>query len=165
MKTLLLVLTFALTIMIYGDLLFAHKTHRAADEKKENKETAMRISHDALHAINTDYIKNIKSIFRRNCFNCHSDQTHYPWYYKVPGAKKLIDHDIRKARKYMDMSHDFPFGGHGSPKGDLKRLKEIVEDGSMPPLRYRVMHWNSVLTEQDKNTIIQWIERSQRNLP
>ena len=44
--------------------------------------------------INKLYIKTVKPIFKKSCFDCHGNTTNYPWYYKVPGVKQLIDSDI-----------------------------------------------------------------------
>lgn len=106
------------------------------------------------------YLQNVRPIFKAKCFDCHSDQTRYPWYYRLPGIKQLIDDDIKEAREHMDLSHDFPFGGHHSPKEQLKDLKEVVAEDKMPLWRYRLLHWNSGLTDEEKRIILEWLEKS-----
>ncbi len=118
----------------------------------------------ALQQINTAYQQSVKSIFADNCFNCHSDTVEYPCYYKYPIIKQLIDKDIEEAKEHLDMSNDFPFGGHGSPTEDLESLKTTVLDESMPPWRYTLMHRDSVLTEKEKQQIVEWIDNSQKLL-
>ena len=114
-----------------------------------------------LEKINALYRSSVKPIFQQKCMDCHSDQTKYPWYYRIPGLKQLLDKDIREGLEHLDISNDFPFGGHGSPQEDLEGIREVVENNSMPIFRYQVMHWKSRLTEEEKRTILNWVDRSE----
>ena len=71
---------------------------------------------------------------------------------------------MREAKKHMDMSNDFPFGGHGSPVDDLNALTKTIEKDDMPPMKYRVMHWDSKLTDDEIKVINNWIKESQKVL-
>jgi len=119
---------------------------------------------NALERINKNYKQSIKPIFRQKCMNCHSDSTKYPWYYRLPVAKRFIDSDIKEARKHLDFSNDFPFQGHGTPKKDLEGFRKVIAEDSMPPLKYRMMHWGSKLTKPEKETILVWIKSSLNRL-
>ncbi|MBX3022759.1 MAG: heme-binding domain-containing protein [Bdellovibrionales bacterium] len=132
-----------------------HKPKSPAQEK---------IPEDVLKAINDSYIKDVKPIFQKSCFNCHSSNTTYPWYSSLPLAKQLIKSDLTEAKEHLDMSHDFPFEGHGNPKEDLEAIGKSVKEGSMPPLRYRVMHPGSALSETDRSTVQTWIFQSLEKL-
>ena len=104
--------------------------------------------------INEQYTQKIKPIFQKKCFDCHSDFTVFPWYVKIPGPKHLMEYDIRQALKHMDMSKDFPFGGHGSPLEDLEELKKTITENDMPPLRYILLHWDSRINDDEKRVIL-----------
>ena len=121
------------------------------------KDDALNI---AYKEINTLYLQNIKPIFEKKCFDCHSDNQHFPWYYKIPGIKQMIDSDIKEAKIHMNMKQDFPFISHETPLKDLESLKKIAEKGGMPPLSYLIGHWNSSLTNIEEKNIILWTERS-----
>lgn len=138
---------------------------RPHHEKTEvEKKASTHNEEEALKTINQNYVKNVKQIFQASCFDCHSGQTRYPWYYKIPGAKQLIDRDIREARKHIDMSDDFPFNGHGTPSEDLEALQKSIQKSTMPPFRYKITHWNSQLSQEQKRVILKWIEESQDEL-
>lgn len=115
---------------------------------------------DQLTFINRDYQADIKSIFKQKCFDCHGTPDEYPWYYIVPGVKQIMDYDIREAKKHLEMSEDFPFGGHGDPVSDLKSLKKAVEKDSMPPFRYWIVQPSSRLSDHEKEVIFSWIDQS-----
>lgn len=117
-----------------------------------------------LKAINVSYLLTIKPIFKRACFDCHSTQTRYPWYYNVPGIKQWMDSDIREAKKHMDMTHDFPFKGHGSPQKDFEAIRKVIQDNSMPPFRYKMMHWDAVMTDAEKEVVLKWVDENQKKM-
>lgn len=127
------------------------------EESKEKKLQSMKLH---LKAINRSYQTSVKPIFNEKCVDCHGVPEKYPWYYKVPGIKHIMDYDIRKAKEHLDMSNDFPFGGHGTPLSDLTELRKTVEGGSMPPLQYWIFHPSSRPTAEEKEIIFNWIDQS-----
>jgi len=119
-------------------------------------------SRETLDAINRNYIRTIRPIFRTKCFDCHSTETRLPWYYRLPGARKLIDGDIREARKHIDMTRDFPFEGlHGTAVDNLRAVERVIEENRMPLWRYRLLHWGSGLSTEEKDKILNWVHESQ----
>lgn len=110
--------------------------------------------------INKKYISSVKSIFERSCFDCHGNTTNYPWYYNIPGVKQVIDSDIEKAKKHLDFSHDFPFRGHDTPINDLSSISKSIENSTMPPFGYSLMHRNAKLSGSEIILIQNWIKKS-----
>jgi mono/diheme cytochrome c family protein len=117
-----------------------------------------------LAAINDDYVDSVKPLFARSCASCHGAASALPWYHALPLVRGMIDDDIAKARRTVDMSHDFPFRGRGTPAEYLDAVDEVVSQGSMPPLRYRMMHWGSALDAEERDRVRLWVERSRRRL-
>ena len=115
---------------------------------------------DPFEKINQDYKNSVKPIFQAKCFNCHSGQTNWPWYHSIPGITQALEKDVAEGRKHLDMSDDFPFGGHGSPLEDLDAIEKVVNEGTMPPIKYLAFHWKSMLSESDKAAIRTWIQKS-----
>lgn len=136
----------------------AHEQHHAAMMK--SKSGTSPASDAAMISINELYLKDIKPIFKRSCFDCHSSSTTYPWYSKMPGANQLIRNDINEAKQHLDLSNNFPFIGHGSPSEDLLAINKQVQNGDMPPLRYRFLHSNSQLSADEKAAVEAWVEKS-----
>lgn len=110
--------------------------------------------------INQSYLDSVQPIFKKKCFDCHSDQTKYPWYHAVPGVKQLIDYDVREAKEHLDLSFGFPFRGHGSQAKTLEEILEVVEENEMPLWYYRIMHPGSKVTEEEKTAIRHWVKAS-----
>lgn len=150
-----------LYIFLIPIVLLAH-----GGEKHEQKTESPKIliatdNSKAIYAeINNSYLKEIKPIFETKCFDCHSNKTKYPWYFKLPIISSVIEKDIKKAKEHLDFSEDFPFISHETPKKDLVSILETAERKSMPPFQYRIMHNGSKITDSDIDTIKAWVENS-----
>lgn len=147
-------------LFLFSPEAFAHKNHNAAHPIQ----VSSKAQNDQLSQINEIYRRDVKPILQKKCFDCHSQATKYPWYYKVPGVKQLIDSDIEEAKKHLDFSNDFPFGGHGVLVEDLVAIGSVVKENSMPPFRYWILHSGSGLSEEDRGIILEWIDQSQEIL-
>ena len=135
----------------------AHKTeaHRGDGADPPAQQTAT-----ALASIATAYQSQIRPIFKIHCADCHGTATTMPWYYRIPGVRQLMDSDIREAREHLDLRNGFPFGGHSTPAEDLKAIAKSLRDGAMPPLRYRLIHRDAVLTDAERASVLIWVRRS-----
>ena len=149
---------FNLVLLIVFSTLFSSYVYPHEGEK--NKEEKDQYTSQKMATINEAYIRNVRPIFKKKCFNCHSQFTTYPWYSNIPWIKGFLEKDIREGLKHLDMSQDFPFKGHGTPLKDFKAIEKSIINNSMPPLRYRLLHWNSGLTPKEKKTILEWMSNS-----
>jgi cytochrome c len=98
---------------------------------------------------------NARIILLQKCADCHSAQTRWPWYGRLAPASWLMEKDITEARQQWELSQL-----DSLPPEKLDELKgEIVEQtrtGSMPPLRYRLIHTDSAITDEDVRTLTAW---------
>lgn len=123
-----------------------------------NFDEAQRVAYKVVNEI---YLENVKPIFKTSCFDCHSDQPRYPWYSQLPLVKDLIAKDIEHGRAVFDMSQDFPFESRSDFVAyDLVAIRQAIETGGMPPRPYRLMHWDSIINGEKKETVDRWIEMS-----
>ena len=113
-----------------------------------------------LKDINAKYLEKVRPILKGKCLVCHGINQSLPWYAIIPGAKQLINDDMEEAKEHIDMSNDFPFEGHGRPQDDLEQLGKMIDKGEMPPFRYKLLHWSSSLTENEKRAVQDWINDS-----
>lgn len=156
-----MVIDASIFLLIFLATVHAHEEHHHQAPHKDLEQEGQSINEREVWVkINENYLRDIKPIFQRSCFDCHTLETRYPWYYNLPGAKQLIDRDTREAMKHIDMTTDFPFKGHGSPSEDLEEIKKTIIKDTMPPFRYKIMHWRSRLTEEEKQKIIRWVEEN-----
>ncbi len=130
--------------------MLAHGGEKHENKNESPKKIEIKKKNDNIYShINKEYIKNIKPIFEVKCFNCHSDKTKQYWYSNLPIVSSVIKKDIQEAKKHLDFSKDFPFISHETPRKDLISILEVFEKRTMPPFRYRIMHSESEIIEND----------------
>ena len=81
---------------------------------------------------------------KRACFDCHSNETVWPWYAKVAPMSWLVVYDVRKGRSEFNFS-DWHAGDMSGRKAD-----EEIRSGKMPLPRYLLLHPEARLTEAEK---------------
>jgi len=153
---------FYLLISLFVSLnAFSHGGEKHAGIAVEVKKVLKKdVSLSDLENINAMYVSKVKPIFSNKCLSCHGIYKNKPWYHVIPGVKQLMNRDIDEAKEHMDMSNDFPFGGHGENEEDLNSLKESIKEDNMPPIQYKMMHWSSTLTKEEKIKVLNWINTS-----
>jgi hypothetical protein len=99
----------------------------------------------------------ISSILRTSCYDCHSNQTTYPWYSKVAPASWLLAQDVREGRDELNFSE---WGSYSKRKqiGKLRKIKEEVTSGDMPLKNYLIIHRHAKLSPEQKNALAKWTE-------
>ena len=101
--------------------------------------------------------KEIASILKNNCYDCHSDQTNYPWYNNIAPLNYWLEEHIADGKRHFNVS---VWDKYSARKKDhkLEELIEYVEEGEMPLDSYTWLHGN--LSEKDTEFLIQWAQLS-----
>ncbi len=156
-------------LLVFAALpLYSILSHGEKHEEKDNDTLAINAApgesadttQDSVYIIiNENYLK-VRYIFEKSCFDCHSKYAKYPWYYKTPGIKVMIDEDIKEARGHFDLSNDFPFISEHSQLDLLNDIKEEIENNDMPLLSYRMMHWGRLVEGAKRDSVFAWINAS-----
>lgn len=89
------------------------------------------------------------SIARRACYDCHSNETVWPWYSKVAPVSWLVTYDVIKGRNHLNFS--LPLR---EPAELAQEIAEVVLEGEMPPRQYLLTHPDAKLTPQEVQTLI-----------
>jgi hypothetical protein len=91
------------------------------------------------------------------CYDCHSNNTKYPWYSNIqPAAWWLNDH-IKEGKRELNFDE---FTTYRIAK-QYRKLEECIEEtkeGEMPLKSYTFIHKNAVLTEAEKLAFATWCE-------
>jgi cytochrome c551/c552 len=85
------------------------------------------------------------------CFDCHSNETVWPWYTNVAPFSWLIQHDVEEGRRYLN----FSAWGQGGERFEPDEVIEVIREGEMPPAQYLLMHPQARLTDSQKEQLIQ----------
>lgn len=106
---------------------------------------------------NNSVPENIESILRSSCYDCHSNETVYPWYSYVAPISFLVSKDTRKGRKHLNFSEWQSLSKPDKAEA-LDELVEEVESGEMPMKIYPVTHPDARLTDEQRQELINWAD-------
>ena len=104
----------------------------------------------------------VRPIVNRACLDCHSNETRRPWYNRFPAASWLIQHDVGKAREHLNFSAWTGSTPHLATTNEIQEICDAVSDAAMPPWRYRLLHSDAALSEEDKNSFCDWASQVRR---
>ena len=100
----------------------------------------------------------LKEVLRRACYDCHSNETRWPWYSRVAPVSFLIANDVKEGRSEVNFSQWSQYNGARKGK-KLKEIAEQVEKGEMPQWYYVLIHTDAKLSAGDKEIIINWAKQ------
>jgi len=101
-------------------------------------------------------LQKLLPVLQQKCFDCHAENASLPFYADFPIARGIIEQDRRRALDRFDMTREI-LSGNPVAEDVLASLQEEIEEGSMPPPNYRLLHWNAALTEAEKGEAMSWI--------
>ena len=105
----------------------------------------------------------MQAVLQNACYDCHSNNTLYPWYSNIQPIAWIIASDIKKGKEQLNFSD---FGSYGSRR-QISKLKEIanqVKDDEMPIAAYKLMHTKARLSGAQKIMIIEWMQKAADSL-
>jgi hypothetical protein len=101
-----------------------------------------------------------RALAARACFDCHSNETKWPWYSYVAPASWLVAHDVEEGRSRLNLSEwGMPSGGGEGGEG-AGEAAEVIAGGYMPPAQYLLMHPEARLSDAEKQQLIQGMQAS-----
>ncbi len=100
----------------------------------------------------------VKEILRRSCYDCHSNETRWPWYSRVAPVSWFLVHDVEEARAEMNFSK---WGEYAEKKRDSKveTMLDQIREGAMPPASYLRMHSVAEVSPAEIERLTHWVEK------
>ena len=97
----------------------------------------------------------VNAVLRRACYDCHSNETVWPWYSQIAPVSWLVARDVNDGRKHLN----FLVWESYDEKRRAKKLTEISEEvgeGEMPMAIYLPAHPDAKLSEAEKTLLVEW---------
>jgi hypothetical protein len=133
---------FVLTIFVaFGGLQFIPTTRNQSDKVLETEFTK------------TFEVPNeVQTILKTSCYDCHSNNTNYPWYNKIQPAAWFMEGHITDGKIELNFSE---FGDYSDrrKKSKLKSIISQIKSEEMPLPSYTYIHWDAKLSEQEKKLL------------
>jgi hypothetical protein len=105
----------------------------------------------------------IAALLRAACYDCHSDETRWPWYSHVAPVSWLVVSDVNDGRERLNFS-DWPRALPERAAKRLERMSEELDYKEMPPAKYTALHPAARLTDAQRQELIQWADREAERL-
>lgn len=97
----------------------------------------------------------VMSTLRRACFDCHSYETRWPWYARVPIASWLLERDVNRGRGQLNFSTWAQYSTF--ERADLlDKVCERITAGAMPLRPYLLLHREARLSQADIAGLCEW---------
>jgi hypothetical protein len=96
---------------------------------------------------------------QRACFDCHSNETVWPWTSNIAPASWLLANHVAEGRS------DLNFSEWDRPNSEAEEIPESVLDEEMPPWDYMLMHASARLTEAEKDALAAGLAETVRQDP
>lgn len=105
----------------------------------------------------------VQSILAKACFDCHSNNTRYPWYAGIQPVAWILQNHITHGKRNLNFNE---FGSY-TPRRQYRKLAQIADELSeetMPLASYKLMHADARLTEEERRTVTDWVEAARQTL-
>lgn len=100
---------------------------------------------------------------QNSCYDCHSNNTAYPWYNKVQPAAWFLESHIKKGKAELNFNEWAEYSDR-KKRGKLKSIISQVEDDEMPLKSYVLIHKNARFSEEDKKKVNEWMAKLKDSL-
>ncbi|RMH20295.1 MAG: heme-binding protein [Gemmatimonadetes bacterium] len=97
----------------------------------------------------------VDSLLRSACYDCHSNETRWPWYARVAPASLLLGRHVREGRGALNFS-EWPAWDLEEQELLGRLIVEQLEDDAMPPRTYRLLHPEARLEPAERARIADW---------
>ncbi len=107
---------------------------------------------------------NVSSALKTACYDCHSNNTVYPWYANVQPVAWWLQHHVNDGKRHLNFNEFATYNAKKQRK-KLEEISESVTEGWMPLGSYTWIHKNAILTAEQKDAIKKWCDESSATLP
>lgn len=103
----------------------------------------------------------IKTLIQNSCYDCHSNQTNYPWYSNIAPVSWYIESHIKEAKHHLNFSEwsTYPLK---KANHKLEECVEEIEEQKMPTSNYILLHSQAQLTKEQITILANWFKNQMR---
>ena len=100
--------------------------------------------------------ENVHAILKRSCYDCHSNNTIYPFYSGIQPMRYIMDRHVAAGKEELNFD-EFATYSPRRQRSRLRAIGESLDEGSMPVASYTLMHRNAMLSKEDTQLLKYWI--------
>ena len=107
--------------------------------------------------------ENISALLQESCYNCHSNNTEYPWYNKVQPVAWFLEDHINEGKEELNFN-EWDAYSNRRKNSKLKSIISQVKDDEMPLASYTLIHKDAKLSNSEKTLIIDYMKNLKETL-
>lgn len=101
--------------------------------------------------------ENVMTVLKTSCYDCHSNNTAYPWYNNIQPIAWWLKHHVDEGKREINFNEfaSYPI------RRQYKKLEEIdeqVKEGEMPLSSYTIVHKDAKLSSDQRTLVMNWVE-------
>ena len=96
-----------------------------------------------------------RALAQTACFDCHSNETVWPWYTNIAPASWLVQRDVEEGRSHLNFSE---WGTSRRRGEEADEIDKALNSGEMPPLQYTLIHANARLTAAEREQLLRGLQ-------
>ncbi|PAW95358.1 hypothetical protein CKK33_18380 [Mucilaginibacter sp. MD40] len=100
--------------------------------------------------------QDVKAILKKDCYDCHSNNTNYPFYAHLQPMRLMLDRHVRNGKDELNFD-EFATYSERKKRSKLRAISTSLDEGTMPLPSYLLIHGDAKLTSKDKMLIKSWI--------
>lgn len=98
----------------------------------------------------------IKNRLQVSCYDCHSNNTDYPWYSKIQPAAWFLEDHIQEGKDELNFNEWAEYSDRRK-NSKLRSIISQIEEDEMPLDSYTLIHRDAILSDEDKTLIVDFI--------
>lgn len=99
----------------------------------------------------------VAGILKTSCYDCHSNNTEYPWYNKIVPVSYFLANHVNEGKEHLNFSEWGSYNTHRQEHA-LEEISEEVEERHMPLTSYISMHKEAALSDDKIKLLNDWIK-------
>ena len=99
----------------------------------------------------------VNSILEKACYDCHSNNSRYPWYFNVQPVGMWMDDHIKEGKNGLNFS-EYTNKRLRYQYHKMEEVIEVLEEGAMPIDSYTWTHKEAILTLEEKSKLKTWAQ-------
>ena len=107
--------------------------------------------------------ESIVNILKTSCYDCHSNETSFPWYSHVAPVSWLVNRDVIKGREELNFS-EWESQSKMDKAKNIDKIINEVKGGKMPMRIYILMHSEAKLNEDARQHFADWADNYAESL-
>ena len=104
-----------------------------------------------------DAPEEVLTTLRRSCWDCHSNETDWPWYAYVAPMKLRVSQHVWMGREHVNFTEWDSYDAEELDEA-YEDIAKVIDRGRMPLKDYLLVHRNAKLTTSDRERLVSWAE-------